>query len=113
MLYEVWGLFGGRIQTIANRTLCHNRAMTRFDMIRLAGRLLQQAEAPPAPEGPAADPGTEEEPTAYTLDLRITAIFVVLASGLLGGLLPLVIKVGALSVCVGRLWRRFNSCDSN
>ena len=88
MLYEVWGLFGGWIQTIANRILSDNRAMARFDMIRLAGRLLQQAEAPPAPEGPAGS-------TAYTLDLRITAIFVVLASGLLGGLLPLVIKVGA------------------
>ena len=93
MLYEVWGHFLVRcIQPIVNRTLYHNRVMARFDMIRLAGRLLHQAEAPPGANGPAAHPGT----TAHTLDLRITAIFVVLASGLLGGLMPLVIKVGAL-----------------
>ena len=80
--------------------------MARFDMVGLAGRLLQQDEEPPV-FGPDAEEA--EEPTAYTLDLRITAIFVILASGLLGGLLPLIIKVGALSACVGRLWRRCNS----
>lgn len=77
------------------------RAKARFDMIGLAGRLLQQDEEPPV-----FGPDAEEEPTTYTLDLRITAIFVILASGLLGGLLPLVIKVGVLRVFVGRLWRR-------
>lgn len=52
-----------------------------------ASRLLLQQDA-------ATLNGAEPAPPS-TLDLRITAIFVILLSGFLGGLLPLVVKVRA------------------